>query len=543
MRLLLLAFLALPALAQPKRPADAAPQPFALPGALELNADTKLTLRNAPLGDPRALWTSFPAKVTAIAASSDGHPRFAVRPDPAVTPGVYAVRLLTSTALGPPILVLIDDLPTTRKTPGNTSPATAEPIEFNAAVDAAFEPLTVDHYAFTGKKGQSIGIEVYAQRLGFRADPVVTLIGPDGREVRAIDDTPGLGADIRANLTLPADGRYVITIRDAEYGGAAELRYRLRLGDFPAVTAAFPAGGNRGRHTAYEFTGPGGTTVARHPTSQPAFGSRAQVAVKDPAGRSASVVPIVSGLVPEALADTNHSRRGELALPIPAGVIGRFMPAATTSHSFTFDLKKDQKLAVRARTRAINSPAVLRLELLGPDRAKVAESKPANADDGLLDATATADGQHTLIVSELTGATGPAHVYQLHLDLVQPGFTLDTETDGLTVKPGGSAKLKVKLTRRDYDGPITLSLIDAPLGWTLTTPTIAEGRKDADLEIKAPADAKPGTLFTCSIQARATIAGHDVTEHLSTAPALRAYWPRIVTIPPELDGVIAIGVK
>ena len=40
---------------------------------------------------------------------------------------------------------------------------------------------------------------------------------------------------------------------------------------------------------------------------------------------------------------------------------------------------------------------------------------------------------------------------------------VDTETDGLTVSPGGSAKLKVKLARRDYDGPIALAIEDAQL--------------------------------------------------------------------------------
>jgi len=539
MRHLLLILLALPTLAQTRR--DATSQPFALPGALEVDAETKLAIRNAPPGDPRALWTNFPAKVTPIAPSSDGHPRFAVRPDPAVTPGVYAVRLLTSTAVGPPILVLIDDLPTTRKTPGNASPATAQPIDFDSAVDGAFEPLTVDHYAFTGKNGQQIAIEVYAQRLGFRADPVVTLIGPDGRELRTVDDTPGLGADIRKGATLPADGRYVIAVRDTEYAGAAELRYRLRLGDFPAVTVAIPTTDRR-RQAALAFAGPDdGTTLNAQPAPTP--GGPAQIAVKGPAGRATAVVPIGSGPTPKPLADVGRTRTSAIAVTLPATVAGRFAPASLPTHRFSLDLKKDQKLAVRARTRVLNSPAVLRLDLLGPDGAKLAESKPASADEGLLDATATADGQHTLIVSELTGATGPAHVYQLHLDLIQPGFTLDTETDGLTVAPGGSAKLKVKLARLDYDGPITLSLENAPPGWELKTPTIAKGRKDTDLEIKAPADAKPGTLFTCSIHARATITGREVIERISTTPALRTYWPRVMTIPPDLDGVIAVGVK
>ena len=54
---------------------------------------------------------------------------------------------------------------------------------------------------------------------------------------------------------IPADGDYVLEIKDAIYRGREDFVYRITLGELPFVTGIFPLGGPSGRRTTVAADG------------------------------------------------------------------------------------------------------------------------------------------------------------------------------------------------------------------------------------------------------------------------------------------------
>ena len=143
--------------------------------------------------------------------------------------------------------------------------------------------------------------------------------------------------------------------------------------------------------------------------------------------------------------EPDDSRETAQQLGFPAVIQGRIGPDAD---HFKFLALKDQKLVFRSSTRSINSPADLLLRVLKEDGSMVAESDGAAPSDAALTNTFNEAGLYTLQARELSGsADGKDLPYQIDVAPFSAGFTLETETDNLTLKPGGSAILKVKAVR------------------------------------------------------------------------------------------------
>ncbi len=87
------------------------------------------------------------------------------------------------------------------------------------------EPGDVDWYAFDGVNGQSYEVRVWAREMGSPLDSVLIVHGPDGAQLASVDDA--IGPDSLARVTLPADGRYTIGVRDHLGKGGPTFAYRV----------------------------------------------------------------------------------------------------------------------------------------------------------------------------------------------------------------------------------------------------------------------------------------------------------------------------
>ena len=100
------------------------------------------------------------------------------------------------------------------------------------------KPGECDVYRFRGGKGMVFTACLAARRDGSPLDGVLTLLGPDGKEIMQVDDTPravNVGAipqqtDPDLRVELPADGIYTVKVADLNKAGGEDYRYRLRLG-------------------------------------------------------------------------------------------------------------------------------------------------------------------------------------------------------------------------------------------------------------------------------------------------------------------------
>jgi hypothetical protein len=131
-----------------------------------------------------------------------------------------------------------------------------QPIEMNVTVEGVIENEDVDYFLVEAKQGERISVEVEGLRLGaVLFDPHLAILDRRRFELASADDSPLTYQDAALSILAPEDGHYIIEVRDASYGGNANSRYRLHVGNFPIATAVFPAGGKRGEPTEVTFLG------------------------------------------------------------------------------------------------------------------------------------------------------------------------------------------------------------------------------------------------------------------------------------------------
>jgi hypothetical protein len=114
----------------------------------------------------------------------------------------------------------------------NNTPTAAQTIAVPSGVSGRIESAAdVDCYAFEAKKGERFTFEVLARRSGSALDSIVRILNADGRPLTENDDLridkrtyPDSGIE---NWTVPADGRYILEIRDLHLRGGADCVYFL----------------------------------------------------------------------------------------------------------------------------------------------------------------------------------------------------------------------------------------------------------------------------------------------------------------------------
>jgi hypothetical protein len=102
-------------------------------------------------------------------------------------------------------------------------------IELTKTISGAIgEPMDVDVFRFSGKAGQMIIAQVKAARLGSALDSTLTLYDETGRVIAGNDDEEN-SVDSILRVRLPKDGRYLLTLIDANDRGGAAHPYLLSI--------------------------------------------------------------------------------------------------------------------------------------------------------------------------------------------------------------------------------------------------------------------------------------------------------------------------
>ena len=96
----------------------------------------------------------------------------------------------------------------------------------------------VHFFRFDAKKGQPLGVRLTAEGKA-KFDPVLILTDMAGRILAE-------SYDGHLGYTFAEAGSYAIGVRDRDYRGGADFKYRLEVGEIPVVTAVFPLGLQRG---------------------------------------------------------------------------------------------------------------------------------------------------------------------------------------------------------------------------------------------------------------------------------------------------------
>ena len=135
------------------------------------------------------------------------------------------------------VQIVVDSGPfATESSDPNDSPDVAQLVTLPGGIHGRIEhPSDIDLYAFDAKKGDRFSFEVFARRAGSSLDSHLRLLDSTGKQLQVNDDLRDgkrTFSDSRIeNWNVPADGRYLLEIRDLNLRGGNEYVYFLKASE------------------------------------------------------------------------------------------------------------------------------------------------------------------------------------------------------------------------------------------------------------------------------------------------------------------------
>ena len=505
------------------------------PTVIKPGSATQITIVGTKLDGAARIWTSFPARCEWIGhdpAAKDVKQLVCKLHIPAGTSvGIGGVVLATANGLSDVIPVMIDELPLIADNGNNHQPGTPQEVLLPAAIAGASDGATSDFYAFTAKANEKISIDLVASRMGADFDGVLRVLDASGKELLMLDDDVAAGADCRGVFTAPAEGKYVLELRDNRFKAGG--KYLLRLGNFPLVTTMMPIGVQRGVPTPLNVVGPNvdGTTPVQLITSD--FNPRLSFSA------GPGWTTIVSGDLPGAI----EGSAAPLNLPV---ALHGVLAAAKEKDEFPLTITKGQRVTFKPISRSVGSPVSVSLKLLNAAGGIVGEAATTENEEEPLSVVVPDDGVYRLQVSDLIARGGNDYSYRIEA-MTGPTFGLSLKNDPkvnktrFAVGPSGGFTLDVVSARNGYDGPIRLSVDSERSGWQLFNNVIAAKGVETKLYILPPADWSPADLATLRIIGQATELRDAQPATMSTLAQLRLARPAMIYPPGWLDGLVLVS--
>jgi hypothetical protein len=536
----------------PQAPVLGVPVPLGMQRGTKLD----LTLTGSNLADPTGLWTSFPAKVTIPTDNNNGKDPAKLRVQlevPADAPiGFHTIRLATARGMSNSRLFCIDDLPQVMEVETNRNKATPQSIAVPSVVVGRIDTEKTSYYQIGVKAGQRLSFEVLGRRLGSAFDPELRIRHPKtGRELAYSNDSPGLQTDARLTYTFKDEGDYVVEVRDVAYKGGPDYWYRMRIGDFPCACTPIPMALKRGGKGSVQFAGPNVEGVAAVEVTAPTDRAvrAVWVAPKGANGLHGWPVELLLSDFDEAVEqEPNNEISKANRVAVPGGITGRFAEKNDLDY-FVFTAKKGQRLIVDGITSELHSPSLLYMVLKDAKGAELAKSNPqANPPaDQRIDFTPQADGDYCLEVQHLNYVGGPSESYRISVTPYEPGFELALGIDRFDAAQGGRVSIPLFVTRRDYAGPIEVSVAGPPgITGQVTIPALPNpppppNQPAGTLVVRVTPETPMGP-HTFVILGKATINNKEVTTYSNQHAVVRANLGNLPFPPQDLFHPIALAV-
>lgn len=476
-------FLAITAQAQPSITSIA-------PLAIEPGKTTRVVVQGAGLVEPLRVWTSRSAQVTVARTDVPSTPtQVTIDLTPAADSSLGPVGLWLGAADGPTdaLTLLLDDLPTVVDNGSNHARDQAQAVPSLCGIDGTCDGPQSDFYRIHALAGEQVSFEVFAQRVGSKMDAVVKLYDAAGKWLFTADDDAN-GTDNRFRYRFPAEGDYIVEVFDNRF--VAGGRYRLRIGDFPIIDGTLPLVGQLGSRPAFTFLGEDNAALPAQEIQIPAevdFESLT-ISTKLPNGKSSSWYSLPTGSLPQVV-ETARADATPIPLTIPVGLSGRLM-AASERDTYLIGATKGQVIRFSSKTRSLNLPTVLQMQLFNAAGVKVAETAVNDADEWAFDYTVPEDSNYRLELTDLLHRGGPSLGYYVEI-APSPKFSVALKPDAKTRErfpvemQSGAAALDVQIVRTGYDGPIDIGFAKPLSGLQILNPRIDAKINEARIYLKA----------------------------------------------------------
>ena len=453
---------------------------------------------------------------------------------------------------GWPVALALSDLPEVTEQEPNNEPAKATRLTVPCGVSGRFlEKGDKDFYVFAARKGQRFIIE--AKTLELFSPTEVYMVLKDAKGGQLAETNPA--AAPRLDFTAKADGDYSLMVEHLHYWGGPEESYHVSVApyepDFDVLVRLdrydAPASGTFSipvHVTRRGYTGPievsvvgspllsGKVTVPGGPPKPPNVpAATLTITAKDDAP-TGPLVFLVEGkatvggkqmvrfatcrsVLNQTLANLPYpppQYETQLALAVRARP--PFTLAAKVAPTQLLPGQSATATVTAKRVAGFSDPIVLSVTGLPPtvkasaatiakgqNEAKVTLTAAANAKPGPLSATFVGKARfQNLDVS--------ANTLPVSLTVAAAPFDLKVLPAAIKIKQGEKVKVKVMVTRRKYQGPISVELRNLPAKVDAMKGVIPQGQAMLELEVSAAADAAVGNKAGVHAVGTATAAGN-----------------------------------
>ncbi len=448
------------------------------PRGAQRGTEATLFFNGARLSDAKEILFYYPGmSVTNLAVVNDNQVKATVKIAPDCRLGEHAMRVRTASGISELRTFYVGALPVIDEKEPNSEFDKPQKIPLNVTVHGVVENEDVDYFAFEAKKGQRVTAEIEGMRLGDTLfDPYIAILDSRRFELAASDDSPLLGQDGTCSVIIPADGTYVVQVRESAYGGNGACAYRLHVGTFPRPLAVVPAGGRPGETIEVRFLGDAGGEMRQKiklpSTPEEKFGVFAQ----DAGGIAPSPIPFRVIDLPNVIeTEPNNTQQQATRVPsLPAALNGVIAKPGETDH-YRFTAKKGQTFDVHCYARRLGSPldSVMTISYFGGGA--ILANDDAVGPDSYFRFTAPEDKEYVLSVTDHLGKGGPTYFYRVEFTPVRPGLSLtipkvalySQERQTIAVPRGNRYATLVTLGRSNFGGEVVISGEGLPIGLSL----------------------------------------------------------------------------
>jgi hypothetical protein len=476
------------------------------PRGAQRGTDANFVLGGGNLADAQEVVFYYPGiTVSKLEVVNAGQAKVAVKIAADCRLGEHPLRVRTATGVTELRTLWVGALPVVdEKEPNNEFTAT-QPIGLNTTVHGVANSEDVDYYSVDAKKGQRIGVEVEGMRLGTTFfDPYIAILDSKRFELATSDDSALFKQDGCLSIVAPADGSYIVMVRETSYQGNGACQYRLHVGSFPRPIAVVPSGGKLGEEVELRFIGDATGDIKQKvklPATMPKDG-RFEVFCQDAGGISPSGLPF---RLSETAANVVEVEPNDAVTQATAGVWpcafnGVIEKAGDIDH-FKFAAKKGQVFDVHCYARR-NGSALDPLMYMGlVGQSAMVGNDDSAGPDSYFRVTIPQDGEYWISVIDHLKKGGPAYAYRVEVAVVEPKLVLSAppfslysqERQAYAVPRGNRFATYVNAGRVDFGGDLNVQTQGLPGKVSVATETMAANMSLVPMVFEAAADAPLAT--------------------------------------------------
>ena len=459
-------------------------------------------------------------EVTKLEAGKPTQVKVQVKISPEIRLGMHAFRVRTATGVSNLLTFAVGALPEAAEVEPNNDFAAPQAVPLGTTVNGLIKTEDVDYFAVDAKKGDRITAELEGLRLGLTFfDPSLAILDSKRFELARSDDAPLLRQDSLCSIIAPADGRYIVRVRESSFGGDDRSFYRLHVGRFPRPTGLLPAGGKPGETVEVTWLGVAGEARKQKVTLPADARNPFPVYASDEQGVAPSPNWIrVNDLAGVVEAEPNNTRDKATPMNQPGaahGVIG----AQGDVDYFKFAAKKGQKLQLRTSARkTLRSPldAVVRVRD-AKGKSIISNDDNNNSPDSFMVVDIPADGEYFIEIHDHLRAGGADFGYRIELAppkptlIVQLPEKVQYQAVTLAVPRGNRMALLMQPRRFNFGGKLELEFQGLPKDVTVEVGEVPANRTDVPVLFTAPAgaplDGKLVDIIARSIEGNVQVEG------------------------------------